>query len=70
MAATAIDGASADQVIELVRQLHVDRLHAWIALDGQPVDEPASATRYTPCCTSSDRRLCAHSGQEDLLDNR
>ncbi|MGH3540389.1 MAG: lasso peptide biosynthesis B2 protein [Pseudonocardiaceae bacterium] len=24
------------------------RLHAWIALDGQPVAEPASTTRYTP----------------------
>jgi diamine N-acetyltransferase len=35
IAATAIDGASADQVIELVRQLHVDRL-----LDVSPEPRP------------------------------
>lgn len=35
------------------------RLHAWIALDGQPVAEPSSTARYTPLLQIPERRSTA-----------
>lgn len=39
------------------------RLHAWIALDGHPVAEPASTTRYTPLLHIPDQDSARQSGE-------
>ncbi|MGB8962323.1 MAG: lasso peptide biosynthesis B2 protein [Pseudonocardiaceae bacterium] len=46
------------------------RLHAWIALDGQPVAEPASTARYTPLLEIPDRRSSACADRRHFGEHR